>query len=276
MRPASAAPRPPTTDVPADRDPGGCCAGGSWTSCRSSTNVLVGDMSLVGPRPAGAVRGGPVHRPPSRELLTVRPGITDWGVDPLPRRGRHPRRERRPRSRVRGADPPPARWRWGSRTSTTTVSGSTRGSCSSPRWPSSAFRTSTSCCCAPCPPEPAKRLKSVSLRALAASIPRRGPPATTWHRRAAHLADPSPRACSCSTWWPAARASPASRITQGRPAVWSPRCRPFALIGPGAPRCIDTCPGPATGPRRPGAARRSWSRSSSWDVRRPAGPGAGG
>lgn len=39
-------------------------------------NVLVGDMSLVGPRP-NTVKGVSVYSAYERELLTVRPGITD-------------------------------------------------------------------------------------------------------------------------------------------------------------------------------------------------------
>jgi lipopolysaccharide/colanic/teichoic acid biosynthesis glycosyltransferase len=40
-------------------------------------NVLVGDMSMVGPRP-NVPSGVAVYTPAERELLTVRPGITDF------------------------------------------------------------------------------------------------------------------------------------------------------------------------------------------------------
>ena len=40
-------------------------------------NVLVGDMSLVGPRP-GVPRYVDMYRGEEREILNLRPGITDW------------------------------------------------------------------------------------------------------------------------------------------------------------------------------------------------------
>ena len=44
-------------------------------------NVLVGDMSLVGPRPEREYYINKImqHAPHYRQLLKVRPGITSWG-----------------------------------------------------------------------------------------------------------------------------------------------------------------------------------------------------
>lgn len=42
-------------------------------------NVLVGDMSLVGPRPE-VTEYVNMYTPEQRKILTVRPGITDWAT----------------------------------------------------------------------------------------------------------------------------------------------------------------------------------------------------
>jgi lipopolysaccharide/colanic/teichoic acid biosynthesis glycosyltransferase len=66
----------------ADRDPritwiGGLMRRFKLDELPQLINVLVGDMSLVGPRPE-VPRYVEMYRGEEREILTVRPGITDW------------------------------------------------------------------------------------------------------------------------------------------------------------------------------------------------------
>lgn len=49
-------------------------------------NVVIGDMSLIGPRPE-VPHYVDMYTPQEREILHVRPGITDWASLPNPDEG---------------------------------------------------------------------------------------------------------------------------------------------------------------------------------------------